>query len=138
MIEKPSEDDLRADAAREWRRWDTWVGTLASVILILPIIFLLDRDSSESWRTFWLFFPWPFLALALWSWTASDRRRDEFQRSIDRDASFIGMRLVIFWVLAMAYLEASGQTIAWRDAILFPFVFYAFGLIRAHRRVKLP
>ena len=141
--------DLRADAKRNFR----WKYVVPSVIWILvlsqAIERLTDPTTTGSARTAWIVIPALLFIPAYWAWAAGERLRDEMDRAISGRAAIVAFRLTIFWLFALALLDAAvglplripapfglpDDTLGWWEAAFVPLFFWMFAGIREHRRM---
>jgi hypothetical protein len=137
-MEEPSLADTVSDSQREWSSPYTLAIFLAAIVWGMAFMKLGDPDLvAGTARTVWTVLPFPFLALGLWALFARDRRLDELNRVIERDAASFAMKLTSVWVFGIVLLSVAGFNFEWEIAVMWPLLFNGFGYVRARRRLGL-
>ena len=136
-LEEPSVADVVADAQREWSRPHSYAIIATGIVWGIAFLKLGNPDLAESRRILWTFLPLPFLGLGLWTLFARDRRLDELNRAIEREAASFAMKLTTAWMFGLILLSEAGNVIDWEVALLWPLLFYTIGWVRARRRLGL-
>lgn len=149
-MEIPSTEDIKADAKRTFR----WSAVLPAVLWVLACfhaISVLQRpDTAGTTRFFWALLPLPLMVWGFRAWGKAEERNSEYERALNQEAAAFAYRLTIFWLFAVALLNAAvgfpmevwtpipgvRDTIDWADLVLLPPLFFTFiGFMVVRRRV---
>ena len=141
--------DLRADAKRHFR-WKHAIPNLVWLIALYTALWRLDDPTLVgASRTLWLVIPLVLFIPAYWAWARAEGLKDEMNRAIDGRAAVVALRLTIFWLFALALLDAAvglpltipgpfglpEDTLGWFEAAFVPLFMWMFAGIRERRRV---
>jgi len=106
-VERPTTEDIRADAKRTFR----WA-YLLPIWLWMGAFFVAKHQLENHARVgtprlMWFLLPLPFMIWAFWSWGASERLQDEFARAVSGRAAVVAVRCIVFFAWFLALLDAA-------------------------------
>jgi len=136
-MEQPTTSDILADARRDWRHWHNFAIGGAAIVWGVAFFRLRDPGLADTARDFWLAFPLPFLLLGLWATFARERRLDELDRGIERDADAFGMKVTTFLIPGVILYNIAGYAVEW-PILMLPLFIRAIAWTRARRKMGLP
>jgi hypothetical protein len=106
-IERPTAEDLRADAKRGFR----WANIVPIWIWMAAFFIAKHQLENRNWvgapHLMWFLFPLPFMLWAFWRWGAAERLQDEFARAVSGRAAVVAVRCIIFFMWLLALIDAA-------------------------------